>query len=65
MEDMTNTLPSSPALRLPEGLAAMPAPASALPAWDLSDLYPAIDSPRIAADLDAVEEVGESLCHKV
>ena len=33
----------------------MPAPAAALPAWDLSDLYPAIDSPRIAADLDAVE----------
>ena len=28
---------------------------SPLPAWDLSDLYPAVDSPQIAADLAAAE----------
>ncbi len=43
-------------LRQPEGLAALPPAAEALPAWDLSDLYPATDSPRIAADLDAAEQ---------
>ena len=36
----------------PEGLATQPA---ALPAWDLSDLYPAADSPLLAADLDAAD----------
>ncbi len=64
MRDMTKTIPPAP-LRLPEGLAAMPPSAKALaakalaaealPAWDLSDLYPGIGSPRIAADLDAAE----------
>ena len=58
MEGMNRiqTLSSHP--RLPQGAAAMAAsaaPATELPAWDLSDLYPATDSPRIAADLDAVE----------
>jgi oligoendopeptidase F len=31
------------------------AKASPLPAWDLSDLYPAIDSPAIQSDLDEAE----------
>jgi len=31
---------------------AQPASADALPNWDLSDLYPAPDSPELAADLD-------------
>jgi len=31
------------------------APAEALPAWDLSDLYAGADDPRLAADLDAAE----------
>jgi len=30
--------------------------AHALPEWDLRDLYPAMDSPELAADLDAMEE---------
>ena len=30
--------------------------AEALPAWDLSDLYAGFDDPRLAADLDRVEE---------
>ena len=36
----------------------MPVPSSQagpLPSWDLSDLYPAIDSPAVAADLDAAQ----------
>ncbi len=48
---------------LPEGLAAMPAPAAQsapLPAWDLADLYPATDSPKIAADLDAAEDAAQA-----
>ena len=42
----------------PEGLASSasasqhPLPET-LPSWDLSDLYPAIDSPALQADLDA------------
>lgn len=28
---------------------------ASLPVWDLSDLYPAMDSPELAADLDAME----------
>ena len=54
---MTNR-PCIPAPLLPEGLAAAPAlavQATQLPAWDLSDLYPAVDSPRVAADLDAAD----------
>jgi len=31
------------------------AKASPLPAWDLSDLYPAIDSPAVQTDLDEAE----------
>ncbi len=41
----------------PEGLATQPA---ALPAWDLSDLYPAADSPLLAADLDAADAAAEA-----
>ncbi len=37
----------------PEGSASAVA-SSALPAWDLSDLYPGITSPQITADLDQV-----------
>ena len=32
-----------------------PAPAEALPAWDLSDLYASPEDPRLAADLDKAE----------
>jgi len=49
----------------PDGTAAAPTaagpmpapalPAPVLPAWDLTDLYPAPDSPELAADLDRVE----------
>ena len=41
--------------RAPEGVAALTPETGSLPSWDLSDLYPAIDSPKIAADLDAAE----------
>ena len=57
MWGMSNSLPTLLTL-LPEGLAAVPASpgqAAALPVWDLSDLYPAVDSPLVAADLDAAE----------
>ena len=43
--------PSPP--RAPEGGAA--ASAERLPTWDLGDLYPAPDSPQIAADLEQAE----------
>ena len=39
------------ALHAPDGHAAP----AALPAWDLSDLYPAPDSPALRGDLDAAE----------
>ena len=44
----------------PDGTAAAPTaagpmPTPALPAWDLTDLYPAPDSPELAADLDQAE----------
>ena len=43
----------------PEGRSALQpslaGQSAALPAWDLSDLYPSTDSPRIKADLDAAE----------
>ena len=49
----------------PDGTAAAPTtagpmsapalPGPVLPAWDLTDLYPAPDSPELAADLDRVE----------
>ncbi len=54
MQGMNRHLTPAP-LRLPEGLAALSPAAEALPAWDLSDLYPGTGSPRIAADLDAAE----------
>ncbi len=53
-------IPAPPAsFRLPDGHASAasdaPGQSGPLPAWDLTDLYPAIDSPRIGADLDAAE----------
>ena len=39
---------------MPDGLRAG-ATAAVLPRWDLSDLYEAPDSPRVAADLDRAE----------
>ena len=47
-------VPASP-LHAPEGTAVAQSLAAndSLPAWDLSDLYPGITSPLIAADLDA------------
>ncbi|MGE4046132.1 MAG: M3 family oligoendopeptidase [Acetobacteraceae bacterium] len=40
---------------MPETSQAMPA-AEALPAWDLSDLYPSPDSPAVQADLERAEK---------
>ncbi len=50
----------------PDGAAAAPAPApvDALPAWDLTDLYPAIDSPRVAADLDAADDASRGFAER-
>ena len=40
----------------PDGQAAAPvSTAESLPSWDLTDLYPAPDSPELAADLDRAE----------
>ncbi len=40
----------------PDGQAAAPvATTDTLPSWDLTDLYPAPDSPELAADLDRAE----------
>jgi oligoendopeptidase F len=40
----------------PDGQAAAPvATTGTLPSWDLTDLYPAPDSPELAADLDRAE----------
>ena len=40
----------------PDGQAAAPvAAADTLPSWDLTDLYPAPDSPELTADLDRAE----------
>lgn len=47
---------TSPIQRAPDGAAATaPKSGSSLPSWDLSDLYPSIDSPRVQADLDAAD----------
>ena len=54
MGGMSNSPATPTRLLLPEGLASAPVSA-VLPAWDLSDLYPRLDSPRIAADLDAAD----------
>ena len=37
------------------GPASAPVVAPALPAWDLSDLYPGLDSPALEADFSAAE----------
>ena len=43
-------------LRSPDGQGASPAHAAdALPEWDLSDLYPAMDSPAVEHDFQAAE----------
>ena len=39
----------------PDGQAAAPVAADTLPSWDLTDLYPAPDSPALAADMDRAE----------
>ena len=40
----------------PDGATAVqPDQSGALPAWDLSDLYPSIDSPALQSDLDAAD----------
>ena len=39
--------------------AAAPTGAADLPAWDLGDLYPAPDSPALAADLDRAEQAAK------
>ena len=45
-------MPQTRITRLPDGAAGG---VDSLPAWDLSDLYSAPDSPALAADLDAAE----------
>ena len=40
---------------MPDGNTAAPAIAGDLPQWDLSDLFPAPDSPQLAAALDGAE----------
>jgi hypothetical protein len=57
MRGMTHTQVRAHPARVPEGSASIsPSQPASLPAWDLSDLYPAIDSPRVTADLDATDE---------
>lgn len=48
------SLPSGHACR-PDGALADSASDEALPRWDLDDLYPGIDSPMLAKDLDQAE----------
>jgi oligoendopeptidase F len=48
-------MPHAGPLAAPEGSIHPAAAPSALPTWDLSDLYDAPDSPRIEADLTAAE----------
>jgi oligoendopeptidase F len=50
-----NAMTQPGALTAPDGQTAPAATADSLPAWDLSDLYAAIDSPVLQSDLDAVE----------
>jgi oligoendopeptidase F len=62
-------IPTPPAsFRLPDGhaTAASEAPGQSgpLPAWDLSDLYPAPDSPLVAADLDAAEAAASAFAER-
>ncbi len=42
-------------LRSPDGQGASPVPADVLPEWDLSDLYPGMDSPAVEHDFLAAE----------
>jgi oligoendopeptidase F len=54
-EDHATMTPQG-ALHAPDGLAAARTDdAGKLPAWDLSDLYPGLDSPALQADLDRAE----------
>ena len=52
----------------PEGRSALQpslaGQSAALPAWDLSDLYPSTDSPRIKADLDAAEAAARAFARQ-
>ncbi len=42
-------------LRSPDGQGVSPVPADVLPEWDLSDLYPSMDSPAVEHDFLAAE----------
>lgn len=44
-------------LPLPDGCQTAARHAAALPTWDLTDLYPATDSPALHADLDTAERL--------
>ena len=55
MHPMSMIHASASPVRSPEGLATLPVQPASLPAWDLSDLYPAADSPQITADLDRAD----------
>ncbi len=60
---MTSIRPNATRPALPEGLAAT-GQSAALPSWDLSDLYPGTDSPRVAADLDAADAAASAFAAK-
>jgi oligoendopeptidase F len=53
-QDKPVTAPA-PRIAAPEAPVAGGETAAALPAWDLSDLYPGRDSPEITSDLDRAE----------
>ena len=42
-------------LRSPDGQSASPVIADDLPEWDLSDLYPGMDSPAVEQDFRTAE----------
>jgi oligoendopeptidase F len=50
--------------RAPEAPAGAPG-ADALPAWDLSDLYPGPDSPAVTADLDRAEQAAKDFAARL
>jgi len=54
MTELPGRPPARSALRSPDRTAGASVLGD-LPTWDLSDLYPAMDAPELARDLDAVE----------
>ena len=44
----------------PNGAASAASKASDLPVWDLSDLYPSMDGPELAKDLDAMDQAAKA-----